>query len=65
MDANEIYFFAKCAQLAYLDPKESKPKFKELGLKVVKYYDVNGAQAYLLNGEERSVLAFRGSEPKE
>lgn len=65
MDANEIYFFAKCAQLAYLDPKESKSKFKELGLKVVKYYDVNGAQAYLLDGEERSVLAFRGTEPKE
>jgi len=65
MDANEIHFFAKCAQLAYLDPKESKDKFKELGLKVVKYYDINGAQAYLLDGEERSVLAFRGTEPKE
>lgn len=64
-DPKEILFFAQCAQLAYLDPKESKPKFKELGLKVVKYYDNKGAQAYLLDGKDRSVLAFRGTEATE
>lgn len=64
-DPQELLFHAKVASWAYLDPKQSKPKFKELDLKVVKYYDVDGAQAYLLSRKDRTVLAFRGTEPSE
>jgi triacylglycerol lipase len=64
-DIKEIHLHAECAQIAYLDPKEAKPKFKKLGLKVNSYYDIDGAQAYLLTNKDRSILAFRGTEPKE
>lgn len=62
-----IIKFAKISEITYKNLKESKPHFKDLGLVVVKFFDVKGAQAYLLKDEHTSkyVLSFRGTEVTE
>jgi triacylglycerol lipase len=65
MQKSELEIFAKMAQAAYLELKPGKIAFKELGYKVDKFYDIGGAEAYLVSNKEHRVLAFRGTEPKE
>jgi triacylglycerol lipase len=55
---------SKCAGIAYLDGKEAKLKYKELGFTKHKYFDKNGAQAHATYNDEYFVLAFRGTEVK-
>ena len=55
---------AKCSEAAYLNGKEAKPLFKNLGFKGHKYFDKNGAQAHAVYDKEWFVLAFRGTEVK-
>ena len=63
METSQLLLFANLATITYDNPKESKTKFKSFGFNVVEFFDIEGAQAYLLkdmNGIH--VLSFRGTE---
>jgi triacylglycerol lipase len=57
--------FANIAQTTYDNPKTSTAKFKALGYKIIQFFDINGAQAYLLTNDTITVLSFRGTEVTE
>ena len=57
--------FANIAQTTYDNPKTSTAKFKALGYTIIKFFDVDGAQAYLLTNGTITVLSFRGTEVTE
>ena len=57
------HHFAEVSKLAYLD--NEKKKFKELGYTFSQFYDVDGAQAYVLWSKDYITIAFRGTEPDE
>jgi triacylglycerol lipase len=57
--------FANIAQTTYDNPKTSKAKFKALGYSIVEFFDIDGAQAYLLTNGTITVLSFRGTEVTE
>ena len=62
---NYCNLMAKCAGLAYLDGKEAKVKYKELGFTGHKFLENDGAQCHAIWNKEMFVLAFRGTEPDE
>jgi triacylglycerol lipase len=57
--------FANIAQTTYDNPKTSTAKFKALGYKIIQFFDIDGAQAYLLTNGTITVLSFRGTEVTE
>ena len=57
--------FANIAQITYDNPKTSKAKFKALGYTIIQFFDIDGAQAYLLTNGTINVLSFRGTEVTE
>jgi len=57
--------FANIAQTTYDNPKTSTAKFKALGYKIIQFFDIEGAQAYLLTNGTITVLSFRGTEVTE
>ena len=61
MDNALVLKLAKVAEITYEDPKTSQDKFKSLGYDIIKFFDVKGAQAYLLKGD-KYVLSFRGTQ---
>lgn len=65
MNRDQLLTFAKIAAATYDNPKDSKSKFKALGYSIVEFFDINGAQAYLLKGTDSHVLSFRGTEVTE
>lgn len=65
MNRDQLLTFAKIAATTYDNPKDSKSKFKALGYSIVEFFDINGAQAYLLKGTDSHVLSFRGTEVTE
>jgi triacylglycerol lipase len=62
MTPEQLLTFAKIAETTYANPKDSKSKFKALGYTIVEFFDIDGAQAYLLKGTDVHVLSFRGTE---
>ena len=63
MEKSQLLLFANISAITYEDPKDSKAKFKSFGFNIVEFFNINGAQAYLLkdmNGIH--VLSFRGTE---
>lgn len=60
----QAWLFAKISELAYLDEKEGKKAFKELGFKAT-LIDVDGSQAYWLVNDTDLVIACRGTQPTE
>jgi triacylglycerol lipase len=62
MKTEQLLTFAKIAETTYANPKDSKSKFKALGYTIVEFFDIDGAQAYLLKGTDAYVLSFRGTE---
>lgn len=56
---------AKMAGIAYLDGKEAKPKYKELGFPHHKFFEHEGAQCHAVWNKDTYVLCFRGTEPDE
>jgi len=62
---NKAHLMAHCAQIAYLDGKEAKKKFKALGFSNHKFFENDGAQCHAVWNKETFVLAFRGTEPDE
>ena len=57
--------FANIAQTTYDNPKTSTAKFKALGYTIIEFFDIDGAQAYLLTNGTITVLSFRGTEVTE
>jgi triacylglycerol lipase len=57
--------FAKISATTYDNPKDSKAKFKALGYTIIQFFDIDGAQAYLLTNGTITVLSFRGTEVTE
>jgi triacylglycerol lipase len=62
MLTEQLLEFAKISATTYENPKDSKSKFKALGYTIVEFFDVDGAQGYLLKGTDLHVLSFRGTE---
>ena len=54
--------FAKISATTYDNPDVSTTKFKDLGYSIIKFFDIDGAQAYLLTNGTITVLSFRGTE---
>jgi len=65
METSQLLVFAQIAETTYSNPKDSKNKFKSLGYTIVEFFDIDGAQAYLLKGTDSHVLSFRGTEVTE
>jgi triacylglycerol lipase len=67
MNLETINHFAKLAQAAYLDSKEAKKVYKELGYDWHVLKDIDGAQCHIIKktDENITVLCFRGTEPDE
>jgi triacylglycerol lipase len=63
MEKARLLHFAKIAQATYLNPDQSKKEFLDIGgYKIEKFFDVDGAQGYLISNKEERVLSFRGTE---
>lgn len=58
------FFFAALSKYAYLDPPETNKVWANLNLKP-SFYDVDGAQCYVLEDRKKVIVVFRGTEPKE
>ena len=56
---------AECARVAYLDGKQAKDAYKELGYKNHKFFDIDGAQCHAVWDDQQYILAFRGTEPDQ
>ena len=65
MNTEQLLEFARISATTYDNPKDSKSKFKALGYTIVQFFDVDGAQGYLLKGADAHVLSFRGTEVAE
>ena len=57
------HHFAELSGIAYLD--NQKKLFQDLGYTGVQFYDIDGAQAYIVWNKERIAIVFRGTQPKE
>ena len=57
--------YARMAQLAYLDGKEAKAGYRELGFTFHKLIDIDGAQVHLVRNGSEVGVCFRGTEPSE
>ena len=55
---------SKLAAYAYLDNKEAKPIYRNMGF-THKFFEVDGAQCHAVWNKEMYVLCFRGTEPDE
>ena len=53
------------AHAAYFDEADIKSLMRRLGAGVTSFHNERGAQAYLAVWPDKSILAFRGSEPRE
>lgn len=66
MDTSDLLMLAKISAITYDDPDISTAKFNALGCIIVDFFDINGAQAYLLKDRNGvHILSFRGTEVKE
>ena len=63
METVQLLVFANISAITYESPKAAKIKFKTFGYSIVEFFDIEGAQAYLLKGsDDIHVLSFRGTE---
>lgn len=66
MEKSQLLTFANISAITYEDPKASKIKFKSFGFSIVEFFNIEGAQAYLLKDmNDIHVLSFRGTEVSE
>jgi triacylglycerol lipase len=64
-DKTEFYQHALISRLAYKDlTPDVLKEWEGLGFTYVKFFSIEGAQAYVLGNEERITIAFRGTEEK-
>ena len=65
MKSEQLLTFAKISATTYDNPNVSTKTFKELGFDIIKFFNVDGAQGYLLTNGTINVLSFRGTEVKQ
>lgn len=66
MKTSQLLEFAKISATTYDNPDVSTAKFNALGYTIIEFFDIKGAQAYLLKGNDGThVLSFRGTEVKQ
>ena len=58
------WLFARCSEIAYLDPRDGVNAYAELGFDAT-FIDHDGSQAYWLVNDEDLVIVCRGTEPTE
>ena len=58
------WLFAKCSEIAYLEPRDGVNAFADLGFDAT-FIDHDGSQAYWLVNDEDLVIVCRGTEPTE
>lgn len=63
--ANPPWVLAHMAHAAYHAKSKVKAVLGRLGATEVRFYDRDGAQAFLAAWPDKAILAFRGSEPRE
>lgn len=61
----KCHAMAQCAQIAYMDAKEAKPKFRKLGYTKHRFIENDGAQVHIVSNKNELVICFRGTEPDE
>jgi triacylglycerol lipase len=59
------YFFAECSRIAYQNKTVAMKAFKKIGFTTYKFCSVEGAQCHIAKNKEVTVIAFRGTEPKQ
>lgn len=59
------YFFAEVSALAYHDGTKAKKYLKDNGFDKYKFLENDGAQCHIFSDDQNTVIAFRGTEPKE
>lgn len=64
-DTFKPFFFAMCSALAYRDPDKGWTKHLDAIGVDWKFYDVEGAQCYVLEDSEKIIVVFRGTEPTQ
>ncbi|TWT48602.1 lipase family protein [Botrimarina hoheduenensis] len=57
--------FAELSRAAYFNRDIAGQLAEEVGLPEVRFYDRDGAQAYIFGGDEDAVVCCRGTEPHE
>lgn len=57
--------FAELANLAYMSRAEAGRLAFHIGLPEIRFYDRDGAQAYIFGNETDAVVVFRGTEPND
>lgn len=57
--------FAELSSICYYNKPDVEPVVSGLNFTSVKYFENDGAQAYLFAGEHETVIACRGTEPNE
>lgn len=62
MKRDQLLTFAEISAITYENPTASRDKFAALGYTIVEFFDVDGAEGYLLKGADTHVLSFRGTE---
>ena len=62
---NKPYFMALLSGTAYKEPEFAKKVFTKHGFTKSKFIDIDGAQCYIIWDNEDTIIAFRGTEPKE
>ena len=63
--ANPPWVLANMAHAAYHAESKVRAVLGRLGATDVRFYDRDGAQAFLAAWPDKAILAFRGSEPRE
>lgn len=62
----EFHHHAMISRLVYQDlDSDVRAQLKDLGYTSMRFFDIEGAQAYVLSNKERITVAFRGTEPSE
>jgi triacylglycerol lipase len=56
---------AELSSLSYLSRAEAGRLVNQIGLSEIRFYDRDGAQAYIFAGEHDAVVTCRGTEPNE
>jgi triacylglycerol lipase len=57
--------FAELSDLAYYAEEVARPLFEEVGLHASRYFEREGAQAYIVSNDYDTVVICRGTEPNE
>ena len=64
-DDNKPFVMATLSEVAYKDLEEAKETFNHWGFTKHKFFDIDGAQCYLVWNDDDAVVIFRGTEPKQ